>query len=186
MENPKTYKCPVCGGAVPASSGKRIKQRYYHEKCYERKISSDLAKEAEKKTQTKKRQREAVVPRSVPEDEAKERERFFQKVKRLTGNTKLSAKTYALADKYKRDYKFSWNGMEKTLIYVYELEECEISDEIIGIIPWKYTEANQFYDSLDQISPAGETLSELYEVKRIKIRPKKDEKPSIDISQLGV
>ena len=108
-------------------------------------------------------------------------------MKEITGNNSLSAKTYALADKYKRDYKdFSWSGMEKTLIYTFQLNEYEITDDIIGIIPWKYTEANEFYESLEKIESAEKDLKDLYKPRKIKIKPEYKEKPSIDISQLGV
>lgn len=189
----RMFKCPKCGGAVPASSCKRIKQRYYHPKCYEEKIKEDLAKEEAKKEKVKKKEIKPQakcsieIPEAVPESEAKERQHFFNKVKQITGNKNLSARTYALADKYKKDFKdFSWNGMEKTLIYVYELNDGAIQDEIIGIIPWKYTEANQFFESLEELKPTEQNLKDLYKRKKVKIRPKHDEKPDIDISQIGV
>lgn len=189
----RMYKCPRCGGSVSASSGKRIKQRYFHEKCYEEKIREDLIKEkikkekAEAKIKKEQKKKTIEIPKAVPENEAKEREHFFLKVKELTGNSTLSAKTYALADKYKKDYKdFSWVGMEKTLIYTYQLNEYTITDDIIGIIPWKYTEANEFYESLEKIESAKKDLKDLYKPRKIKIKPEYKEKPSIDISQLGV
>lgn len=185
------YTCPWCRKQLPASKGKKVGARVYHVRCYDEKIQQELEKQQRKKdkeiTKVRKEEKEKVIeiPKAVSEDEAQSREHFFGLVKKLTGNKVLSAKTYVLADRYKKEYKFTWEGMEKTLIFTYQLNESPIGDEIIGIIPWRYTEANEFYDSLEDIKPVEESLEDLYKKRKVKIRPKYNEAPSIDISQLG-
>lgn len=192
------YTCPRCGRQLTASKGKKIGKRVYHIQCYDEKIKEELSKQQRKKekeqekvkaklAKEKEEKQPLVIPEAVSEEEAKAKERFFERVKSITGNTHLSARTYALADRYKKDYEgFTWGGMERTLIYAYQLNSNEISDEIIGIIPWLYTEANEYFDSLDNIVPVKEKLQDLYKIRKVKIRPKYDSVPSIDISQLGV
>lgn len=189
------YTCPRCGKQLTASKGKKISNRVYHIKCYDEKIKEELAKQQRKKEKEinkvkkakQKEEEKLIIPEAVPEDEAKAREHFFELVKRITGNTHLSAKTYALADRYKKEYKdFTWYGMEQTLVYAFKLKENEINDEVVGIIPWLYTEATEYYKSLEEIVPVKENLKDLYKTRKVKIHPKYDNVPSIDISQLGV
>lgn len=188
----RKYTCPWCGESVTASSGIRINKRVYHNHCYDAKIKEETEKQRRKKERETK-VKESVkklpleIPEAVSEDDAKAREHFFKKIKELTGNEKLSAKTYALADRYKKEYEdFTWIGMEKTLVYVFELSSYTIEDDLVGIIPWKYSEAKEFYEALDAITPVKEPLKDLYTIRKIKICPKSSSVPNIDISQLGV
>lgn len=190
----KKYKCPSCGKSLTASSGIRVDKRVYHKSCYERKIKAEQDKVSRKKEreETKKR-KDALkmkqpldIPEAVSEDEAKLKAHFYKKVKEITGNDKLSAKTYALTERYIREYGFSWLGMEKTLVYACELCDYASDEDIIGIIPWKYSEAEEFYESLKNIESPKEKIKDLYKPKIIKIKPKNKNVPSIDISQLGV
>ena len=190
----KKYKCPSCGKFVTESNGIRIDKRVYHKSCYKRKIKAEqekverkkLKEEARIRKEIEKTKQPLVIPEAVSEDEAKLKDHFFKTIKDITGNDKLSAKTYALAERYIKEYSFTWIGMEKTIIYVCKLCEYAPSEDIVGIIPWKYSEAEEFYESINNIESSKDKLKDLYKTKTIKIRPKKNNAPSIDISQLGV
>lgn len=49
--------------------------------------------------------------------------------------------------KFMQDYKYSYSGILRTLKYFYEVKQNDISksNNGIGIVPWVYQEAYQYY-----------------------------------------
>lgn len=189
--------CPYCGRLVDKDQSIQFKRRYYHKKCYEKYISEAEAKENER--QKKKEQREKdkrtrkakevipVIKDAVPEEIAVARENFYKKVKELSRTDHLELKIYAISDKFYSSYEnMTWEGMTKTLEYFYDYCENEPKETIVGIIPYIYTEAQEFFEHIDSLKPEERSLDDIYKKKKIKIIPHKTDRKEIDISSLGV
>ena len=73
---------------------------------------------------------------------------FWQYIKKLYGPKYNYVKLKAFADKYIREYHFTWSGMLKALKWHYEINhnnKNSIDYESIGIIPYIYEDAKSYY-----------------------------------------
>lgn len=188
------YICPVCHKNVLASKAIHVKTRYYHKSCLEKKIKKEKEKISNDK-QVKKQREEyeralkesalSAIPEAVSEEEAVLAQSFFDKVEQIQG--KCTAKSSAMAYKYKDMYEFTWEGMEQTLEYCFSILGLTLREdgEIVGLIPWYYDQAQNFYKQLNNIEPQKVDLDKLYKKKYIKVAPKKKDVDLIDISKIG-
>mgnify|MGYP004487358415 CR=1 FL=1 len=188
------YICPVCHKNVLASKAIHIKTRYYHKACLDKKIKKEKEKiDNDKLTKKQREQYERAlkqsalpeIPEAVPESEAQAAEKFFTKVEQIQG--KCTAKSSAMAYKYKDMYEFTWEGMEQTLEYCFSILGLTLREdgEIVGLIPWYYDQAQSFYKQLNNIESQKVDLDKLYKKKYIKVTPKKKDVDLIDISKIG-
>ena len=73
---------------------------------------------------------------------------FWQYIKKLYGPKYNYVKLKSFAEKYIRDYSFTWSGMLKALKWFYEIKKNpkdNIDYESIGIIPYIYEDAKKYY-----------------------------------------
>lgn len=191
MTRQNMYLCPVCRNNVPASEAIRIKTRYYHKECYEKKIAQEknkLKKEKEIKKEREKAnshvEKEIRIKEAISEEEAKEKQRVINKIKDILNVEFLDVKYYSSLDRIKKKYvDFTWDGIYNSLVYFYEIKENQPYNNVVGIIPDVYTEANRFFKDLELIKPGN--VKDLYKKKKVKITLKNDTKQCIDINKLG-
>lgn len=62
----------------------------------------------------------------------------------------ISAKIKKQIERYIKENNFSYSGIRRSLIYFYEVKQnsLEKSNDGIGIVPWIYQEAYQYYYNL--------------------------------------
>lgn len=189
--------CPYCGGLVDKDQSIQFKRRYYHSKCYEKKISEIETQEKERQREKEKQEKNKkikkakevipIIKAAVPEEIAVARENFYKKVKEISRTESLDLKIYAISDKFYSSYEnMTWEGMTKTLEYFYDYCENEPKGNVVGIIPYIYTEAQKFFDQIDSLKPEERSLDDIYKKRKIKIIPHKTDRKEIDISSLGV
>ena len=82
--------------------------------------------------------------------EEKERESFFEYTKKLFGSQYNYLATQKLAEQYIKKHKYTYSGMLKSLIWFYDITKhsTEKSNGSIGIIPYIYDQAREYYYSL--------------------------------------
>lgn len=185
-----TRKCVICNEPILDEPSVPYKGRYAHQRCFNvviQTLHKDKKEKIEsasksKKTNSKKRTT-AELKGSLSEEEYKEKQRYANYLKQLLNEEKLSAKIYAVTDDYIRKYKFSYEGMYKTLVYLNEIIEKELTGDIVGIIPYYYNEAKQYYASVDKIENVNKDIdiSQMYHEKTIHIKP-----PNRKIKQLDI
>ena len=63
-------------------------------------------------------------------------------------------------NKYVKEYDYSYSGIYGTLYYFYELKENQIFEDIngIGIVPFIYEEAKQFFNQLSKINEENKDI----------------------------
>ena len=99
----------------------------------------------------------------------------------------LPAKVYAVSEDYIKKYNFSFDGMYQTLVYLNEIIKKELTGDIVGIIPYYYTEAEKYYKNLEKVEEMNKDMdiSKMYQKKTIVIQPKRSNHNQIDITEIG-
>lgn len=142
-------KCPYCEQKFDRNNLKiKVKQvsakRYAHYECWQKYFDS-LTKEEKDKID------------------------FFNYTKTLFRENYNFILTQKLAEKYIKENNYSYSGMLKTLKWFYEKEghSTEEANGTIGIIPYVYTEASQYYYKLFLAATANKTKNLVKETVKI-------------------
>ena len=71
-------------------------------------------------------------------------------IKKLFNETTINPRTRKLIQQYTTEYKYTYSGILKSLIYFYEVQgnSIEKSNGSIGIVPYVYDKAFQYYYAL--------------------------------------
>ena len=137
MAKQPKVKCPICGEQFYREDTPftHIKNRYYHQSCYE-------ATEA-KKT-----------------EEEKERELLIEYIKKLFNIQVLNAKiNKQIKDLLEKNY--SYKGIRMTLMYWFEIKgnSIEKANGGIGIIPYVYEQALVYWKSIWEAQQYNKTTN---------------------------
>lgn len=129
-------KCTICGKQFDANSHPYVKvnsRRYAHTQC-------SLSAE-EKKTK-----------------EQKDKEALEQYIMKLFNTTYIDAKIRKQINQYITDYEFTYSGIHKALIYSFEVKgnSVEKANGGIGIVPYVYRQAYEYYFALWQAQQKNE------------------------------
>lgn len=121
-------KCKFCGLYFDANAEPFVMasaRRYAHKSCYEK-------HEAEK-TQ-----------------EERDEEDFYKYAQKIFGDDYNFLMTQKLAKQYIKENKYTYSGMLKSLIWFYEVQHntTDKANGSIGIIPYIYNKARDYYYSL--------------------------------------
>lgn len=152
----KLPKCPVCNENVKKEEiNKRYKGKTYHIKCYDIMIN--------------KKYEENVIQQIDPLKDLKE---FILDLFKID---KMSNMMEDQLIKYTREYGYTTVGMLNALKYHFDICENELTDNVrgIGIIPFVYKEANEFFDNLKQREKnnRGVDYANVVVAKEIRIKP---------------
>ena len=192
-------KCLVCGRMIDIEkeSYQEYKSRVVHPDCFrsltkEINVTAKKKKAAKTETKTKTKPKIEEVKDCVSEEEFKAKKSYYDYLKLLLGKDTLPTKVYVLSKNYIEQYSFDWSGMEKALRYFYEIKNNAINGDAVGIIPYCYEDAEQYFLNKEDIDKANEkTIKEVnsfYKLKTIKIDPLKTNKSrrkEIDLSSIG-
>ena len=183
-----TRKCVICNEILD-EQGVQYKGRYAHQKCFNiamKTLQKEKNREIDKVAEKKKVGRKAK-PKALSEDEYRKKQQYYNYLRELIDGQELSAKIYALTEDYIERYKFTYESMYKTLVYLHEIIEKELTGDVVGIIPYYHSEAAQYYESIDKVAEFNKDIdiSQMYKEKTILIQPKKKKIKQIDIESIG-
>lgn len=188
-----TRKCVICNEILD-EQGVQYKGRYAHQKCFniamktlQKEKNREIDKVAEKKKVGRKAKPKAELKEALSEDEYRKKQQYYNYLRELIDGQELSAKIYALTEDYIERYKFTYESMYKTLVYLHEIIEKELTGDVVGIIPYYHSEASQYYESIDKVAELNKDIdiSQMYKEKTILIQPKKKKIKQIDIESIG-
>lgn len=189
-------KCVICGKWIEDNTQSiPYKNRYAHVNCFDkemRKIHKEKTKQlkdAEEKSKKKNKAKpKAELKEAVSEQEYQEKKQYYQYLRTLC-NDELSAKSYALSENYIDRYGFTWNTMYLTLVYLHEIIQKDLEGDVVGIIPYYYTEAQKHYENVKKVKELNEDVDtkNMYRNKIIHINPcaKRRKIKQIDIESIG-
>ena len=188
-----TRKCVICNEILD-EQGVQYKGRYAHQKCFniamktlQKDKNKEIDKVAEKKKVGRKAKPKAELKEALSEEEYQKKQQYYNYLRELIDGQELSAKIYALTEDYIERYKFTYESMYKTLVYLHEIIEKELTGDVVGIIPYYHSEAAQYYESIDKVAEFNKDIdiSQMYKEKTILIQPKKKKIKQIDIESIG-
>lgn len=99
-------------------------------------------------------------------------EKLYQYVKKEQGANFNFVQFKRVTDKWKKEYDYTYSGMLKSLIYFYEVKKnskTKFKEGSIGIIPFCYVQAYNYYYSLFQAKERAGTGDYKQEEKKITI-----------------
>ena len=186
-------KCVICNELLD-EQGVPYKGRYAHQKCFniamktlQKEKNKEIDKVAEKKKVGRKAKPKAELKEALSEEEYRKKQQYYNYLRGLIDGQELSAKIYALTEDYIERYKFTYESMYKTLVYLHEIIEKELTGDVVGIIPYYHSEAAQYYESIDKVAELNKDIDifKMYKEKTILIQPKKKKIKQIDIESIG-
>lgn len=191
-KNSYKRKCVVCGEYIVDEEGVPYKGRYAHSKCFQivvKTLHTNKQEEIKEKTKEGKKRAntnskiKAELKEALDEEEYKNKTEYYDYLRMLLDTEHLSAKIYVVTEDYIKRYGFNFKGMKQTLVYLKEIIEKDLVGDVVGLIPYYYTQAIAFYQSIEDIKKQNENKStvEMYDLKVIKIKPKQRKIKQIDI-----
>lgn len=187
--------CVLCGLTIEDNNDSvPYKKRYAHTACFR---AAAKAIHVDKEEKVKKKEAEKKIkPASKPKAELKDAlsdEEYVQKnlyydyIRKTTGIAELPVKVYALTDNYIKKYEFTFQGMYATLTYMHDILEKQFGEDIVGLIPYYYTEAQAHYKTVKAIGDRNKDINTkgMYKHKTVYIDTKKKKIKQLDITTIG-
>ena len=187
-------KCVICNEPIVDEDGVPYKGRYAHKKCFNIAIKTlqkdkteQIDKVATKKKVGRKARPQIELKEALSEEEYAKKQQYYKYLRSLIEGEELSTKVYALTEDYSKRYGFTYESMYKTLVYLHEIIEKDLTGDVIGIVPYYHTEAMQYYESVDKLEEHNESMdiSNMYKEKTIIVQPKRRKIKQIDIQSIG-
>lgn len=179
-------KCTVCGDPIPATEDPvPFKGKYVHSKCFAlamKLLSNEkqekLAKKAEEKqnnkSKTKKTKPINELKDGLSDEEYNEKMLVVNYAKQLLEVETLPTSFFAILSNEMTKYGYTYSGVYQTLKYLYDIKEREISDNILGLVPYYYDEAQAFFAEVQKVAEknAEKNVNSMYKEKVVVIKPK--------------
>lgn len=109
---------------------------------------------------------------------------LIQYVEKLFGIGYVSVKVIRQIKEYREQYGYTYNGMLGTLVYWFEIKKGSIekANGGIGIIPWQYEEAKNYFLALNRANAINADIHNFqYTIKEIEIYPPRPEEKKIKL-----
>ena len=167
MAKEKEYKCPVCGNMNKQSIAIHHGSRRYCKSCFDEMMKK---KELKKQTQSLKKQEQ--------EQNAREYKELIAYVCELFDISQPTGMILSQIKNYRETYQYRYGGMTLTLKYHYEVLGNPLKAEGVGIIPYAYDKAKEFYTTQRNIAIDFENFKEPFITHRVVYLTKQKESPS--------
>ena len=152
--------------------------------------SKELKKkeQTEKKTPARKAKPKVELKEGMSEEEYQKKKRYYDYIRQLLGEDVLPAKIYVMSENYMDRYKFTFESMYDTLVYIHEIMgRNHFTDDLVKAIPIYHAAAQKLKNNISDITNINEQVdvSKLYNKRTIYIQPPKPKVEQIDISEIG-
>lgn len=175
-------KCVICSNWIEKGDETvPYKNRLAHVQCFnsmmKMAVKSNSEKKAAKSKKTKKiNPKSTVLGDCLTEEESKQKRSLISYIEELFGE-KANAKTYTQIKNLMRDYPyFTYVGLEQSIRFFYEIKENPITNQGLGIAPYVYDQAQEYFKNLGEVQSHNASISnvnELYAHKKVRIAPPK-------------
>ena len=187
--------CVLCGLTIEDNNDSiPYKNRYAHIACFRAaakaihvdKTEKVKKKEAEKKTKPASKPK-AELKDALSDEEYIQKQLYYDYLCKTTGIAELPVKIYALTENYIKKYNFTFQGLYATLTYMHNILEKEFGEDIVGLIPYYYTEAQAHYEAVKSVGDRNKDVSTegMYKKKTVYINPKQKKIKQLDITTIG-
>lgn len=187
--------CVLCGLTIEDNSDSvPYKNRYAHTACFRAaakaihvdKTEKVKKKEAEKKTKPASKPK-AELKDALSDEEYIQKKLYYDYLCKTTGIAELPVKIYALTENYIKKYNFTFQGLYATLTYMHNILGKEFGEDIVGLIPYYYTEAQAHYKAVKSVGDRNKDINTegMYKKKTVYIDPKQKKIKQLDITTIG-
>lgn len=187
--------CVLCGLTIEDNNDSvPYKNRYAHTACFRAaakaihidKTEKVKKKEAEKKNKSASKPK-AELKDALSDEEYIQKNLYYDYIRKTTGIAELPAKVYALTENYIKKYNFTFQGLYATLTYMHNILEKEFGEDIVGLVPYYYTEAQAHYKAVKSVGDRNKNISTegMYKKKTVYIDPKQKKIKQLDITTIG-
>jgi len=187
--------CVLCGLTIEDNNDSiPYKNRYAHIACFRAaakaihvdKTEKVKKKEAEKKTKPVSKPK-AELKDALSDEEYIQKQLYYDYLCKTTGIAELPVKIYALTENYIKKYNFTFQGLYATLTYMHNILEKEFGEDIVGLIPYYYTEAQAHYKAVKSVGDRNKDVNTegMYKKKTVYIDPKQKRIKQLDITTIG-
>lgn len=175
-------KCVICSNWIEKEDETvPYKNRLAHVQCFNSMMKMAVKSNSEKKA-VKSKKAKKINPKStvlgdcLTEEESKQKRSLIGYIEELFGE-KANAKTYTQIKNLMRDYPyFTYVGLEQSIRFFYEIKENPITNQGLGIVPYVYDQAQEYFKNLGEVQSHNASISnvnELYAHKKVRIAPPK-------------
>lgn len=175
-------KCVICSNWIEKEDETvPYKNRLAHVQCFNSMMKMAVKSNSEKKA-VKSKKAKKINPKStvlgdcLTEEESKQKRSLISYIEELFGE-KANAKTYTQIKNLMRDYPyFTYVGLEQSIRFFYEIKENPITNQGLGIVPYVYDQAQEYFKNLGEVQSHNASISnvnELYAHKKVRIAPPK-------------
>ena len=187
--------CVLCGLTIEDNNDSvPYKNRYAHTACFRAaakaihidKTEKVKKKEAEKKTKPASKPK-AELKDALSDEEYIQKKLYYDYLCKTTGIAELPVKIYALTENYIKKYGFTFQGLYATLTYMHNILGKEFGEDIVGLIPYYYTEAQAHYKAVKSVGDRNKDINTegMYKKKTVYIDPKQKKIKQLDITTIG-
>lgn len=187
--------CVLCGLTIEDNNDSiPYKNRYAHIACFRAaakaihvdKTEKVKKKEVEKKTKPVSKPK-AELKDALSDEEYIQKQLYYDYLCKTTGIAELPVKIYALTENYIKKYDFTFQGLYATLTYMHNILEKEFGEDIVGLIPYYYTEAQAHYKAVKSVGDRNKDVNTegMYKKKTVYINPKQKKIKQLDITTIG-
>lgn len=181
-------KCVVCGKPLKSVSEEDsvpFKGRLAHRDCFNLSMKilgndkqEKLAEKAEHKLKQNKKNTKirpvTELKDGLSDEEYKEKMLVVNYLKQILDVEVLPTSFFAILSNEMTKYGYTYSGVYQTLKYLYDIKEREISDNILGLVPYYYDEAQTFFNEVQKVAEknANKNINNMYKEKVVVIKPK--------------
>ena len=187
--------CVLCGLTIEDNNDSvPYKNRYAHTACFRaaaKAIHVDKAEKVKKKEAEKKNKpiskSKTELKDGLSDEEYVQKNLYYDYIRKTTGIAELPVKVYALTDNYIKKYNFTFQGLYATLTYMHNILQKEFREDIVGLIPYYYTEAQAHYKTVKAVGDRNKDVDTkgMYKQKTVYIDTKKKKIKQLDITTIG-
>ena len=186
--------CVLCGLTIEDNNDSvPYKKRYAHTACFRaaaKAIHVDKTEKVKKKEAEKKAKpvsKPKAVKDALSDEEYIQKNLYYDYLCKTTGIAELPVKIYALTENYIKKYGFTFQGLYATLTYMHNILGKEFGEDIVGLIPYYYTEAQAHYKAVKSVGDRNKDINTegMYKKKTVYIDPKQKKIKQLDITTIG-
>lgn len=180
-------KCVICGEPILSEEDSipYKEKKYAHIKCFDLNMKilgnqkqeklAEKAEEKQKKSKTKTKIKPVTeLKDGLTDEEYNEKMLVVNYAKQILEVETLPTSFFAILSNEMTKYGYTYSGVYQTLKYLYDIKEREISDNILGLVPYYYDEAQAFFIEVQKVAEknAEKNVNSMYKEKVVVIKPK--------------
>lgn len=175
-------KCPICKQYIKVGEETiPFKDKTAHLACFNGYIKGvgDVKQEKLAEKAKEKKEKKPVpkieLKEGLSEEEYQHKKMLYNYIKTLLDTPDIPSSIFAILKNQMATYGYTFLGSYNTLKYLNEIKCMQLTDNIVGIIPYYYDEAERYYKEVESIEQENKdkNIKDMYKEKVIIIKPKK-------------